>query len=162
MRRFQLLAYVAIVLPVGVFLWMGGRGEPPPMAREAGVDRVFGDCLPYGPQIELAGRMERETFPGPPNYESIEAGDDPETYWILHLPTPVCAQAGDEPDEGQERNVTRVQLVLAPDHYRSYRPMLGRHVIASGTLMQRLTGHHHTPLLLQVHSLRMAVEQPAM
>ena len=46
----------------------------------AGPAQAKNECLKYEPEIvEVAGVLETKTFPGPPNYESIEAGDRPET-----------------------------------------------------------------------------------
>lgn len=41
------------------------------------------DCLKDGDTVSLTGKVWRETFPGRPNYESIENGDEPETVWVL-------------------------------------------------------------------------------
>jgi len=37
------------------------------------------------PFITLRGKLIRHTFPGVPNYESIEDGDYPETRWVLEI-----------------------------------------------------------------------------
>ena len=48
-------------------------------------------CLPPEPAtVTLSGVLERQTSPGPPNYDSIAAGDAPETYFVLRLEQPVC------------------------------------------------------------------------
>ncbi len=39
------------------------------------------------PLIELKGKIFRHTFPGVPNYQSIEEGDAPETRWVLEIPS---------------------------------------------------------------------------
>jgi len=45
---------------------------------------LFAECMNYEPDaVSLTGKIIRKTFPGRPNYESIKAGDEPETYWIL-------------------------------------------------------------------------------
>lgn len=44
------------------------------------------DCLKDGDTVSLVGKVWRETFPGRPNYQSIEDGDEPETVWALTLP----------------------------------------------------------------------------
>ncbi len=44
-------------------------------------DRVI--PLPY---VALRGKLIRHTFPGAPNYESIENGDYPEARWVLEIP----------------------------------------------------------------------------
>ncbi|MBA2727895.1 MAG: hypothetical protein H0U49_06970 [Parachlamydiaceae bacterium] len=37
------------------------------------------------PFIKLRGKLIRHTFPGVPNYESIEDGDYPEIRWVLEI-----------------------------------------------------------------------------
>ncbi|MBI5888124.1 MAG: hypothetical protein HZB82_05355 [Deltaproteobacteria bacterium] len=42
------------------------------------------ECLSYWPaKVRLTGTIVEKTFPGPPEFESIEKGDRPETRWIL-------------------------------------------------------------------------------
>lgn len=48
------------------------------------------DCLEDGQDVRFVGSVSRETFPGPPNYENIDDGDEPETVWILTIATPNC------------------------------------------------------------------------
>ena len=40
----------------------------------------------YEPEIvELVGTLDLQTFPGPPNYDSIQKGDDIERHFYLKL-----------------------------------------------------------------------------
>lgn len=113
-------------------------------------------CLPYEPvPVELRGVLSRQTFPGPPNYESVEAGDRPETYWILTLDRPVCVEgtAGDDTNV-PEKGVRRVQLVLTEGQYSACGSLIGKKVTVSGTLFHAITGHHHTSVLMSVQAMR--------
>ena len=48
-------------------------------------------CVDYEPAVvKLDGRIGRRVFPGPPNYMSIENGDQEDVQLILHLSTPTC------------------------------------------------------------------------
>ena len=61
------------------------------------------------------GTLERKTFPGPPQYESIAAGDEPETVWLLKLDAPVCVSADPNDPSGinaAASSVGAVQLIL--------------------------------------------------
>jgi hypothetical protein len=115
------------------------------------------DCLAYEPaNVKLTGVIVRKTFPGPPNYESIHLGDKPETTWLLVLPKSVCVdQDKNEPDlNAAQKGVVRIQLVfLEPERYREYAGLVGKRVVAMGTLYEAHTGHHHTPVLLTVGTL---------
>jgi hypothetical protein len=107
------------------------------------------ECLAYDPEVvQLICTINRQTFPGPPNYESIRKGDKPETYWVLHLPDTVCTQPGGDNDG--EYKVTDLQLTLSRKQYVLYRKFLGRRVNVTGKLSHAITGHHHTPVLMEV------------
>lgn len=107
------------------------------------------ECLSYDPEVvQLVGTISRQTFPGSPNYESIRKGDKPETYWVLNLPDTVCTQpSGDNDGEDKVRDL---QLLLTPKQYALYRKFIGRRVNVSGKLSHAITGHHHTPVLMEV------------
>jgi hypothetical protein len=109
------------------------------------------DCLSYDTDsVQLMGTISRKTFPGPPNYESIRKGDKPETYWVLHLSSPICTKASG--DDDAETGVADLQLVLTQKQYALYRKFMGRRARVSvrGKLSHAITGHHHTPVLMQV------------
>ncbi len=114
-------------------------------------------CLKYEPQVvELKGKVKSVVFPGPPNYESIEEGDKPETYWVLYLSKGICVQgdAKSELNSETEKGVKSLQLVMTG--YDKYRPLLGKNVAVKGRLMHSFTGHHHTAVLIQVESISQA------
>lgn len=46
-----------------------------------------------------------------------------------------------------------MQLVLFDDEYKTKADLVNHDVTVTGTLTGAITGHHHTPLLLQVVSL---------
>jgi len=113
-------------------------------------------CLAYEPDVvKLEGKLITGTFPGPPNYESIRKGDKAETYWLLDLSTPICVdQDQKDPDlNAAQKDVRRVQLVIKPEFYKTNAALVGKQVLATGTLFAGITGHHHTPVLLTVTTL---------
>jgi hypothetical protein len=116
-------------------------------------------CLTYEPAVvTLTGTVIRKTFPGRPGYESIRHGDEPETYWLLDLPQPICVDEDkSEPWLNEaKQDVRLVQLVVDREAYKKYRRLVGKRVIATGTLFASITGHHHTPVLLTVKTLEPA------
>jgi uncharacterized protein DUF4431 len=116
-------------------------------------------CIQYEPAVvKLSGTLVRQTFPGPPGYESIPEGDQAESFWLIKLASPICV-AQDKADpliNTAKRNVRRVQLVVNEKMYKQYRKLVGRKVVATGTLFGEHTGHHHTPVLLTVSKLEAA------
>ena len=120
-------------------------------APAQGLAQAGQQCLSYEPAtVSLRGRLLRRTFPGPPDYESVKRGDKPETYWILHLDAPVCVAAS--ADNDAESGVTDLQLILSTADYARFRKFVGRaiRVDVQGKLSHAVTGHHHTPVLLEV------------
>ena len=106
-------------------------------------------CLSYEPdEVVLKGTIRRHTFAGPPNYESIAKGDRPERYWLLHLAQPICVSASSQWEK--ETGVSAVQLILT----KYDKTLVGRKVVATGTLFRAHTGHHHTKVVLTVSSIR--------
>ena len=113
-------------------------------------------CLPHEGHQRLEGLLVARTFAGPPNFESVKAGDQPERYWLLRLPRPICvAQDPADPDTGEgAKHVREIQLMFQPRDFARYRPLLGKTVIAEGAFMSAISGHHHTPILLEGAKLR--------
>jgi hypothetical protein len=114
------------------------------------------DCLAYEPSVvRLAGTVVQEVFPGPPNYEDVHRGDKPETIWLLVLSRPVCVkQDKKQSDLNPARTgVARIQMVLDQQRSRQYADLIGKRVVATGTLFGEHTGHHHTKVLLTVTTL---------
>jgi len=114
-------------------------------------------CLDYEPSIvELTGIMKRVVFPGPPNYESVEKGDEPEPYWVLYLDSAICVN-GDLKNNFNtaESEIKSLQLLIG--NYDKYRHLLGQKVTVMGMLTHSFTGHHHTPVMFGVREIRKAL-----
>jgi hypothetical protein len=106
-------------------------------------------CLGYQPAlISMSGVLERRTFPGRPNFESVAAGDEPETGFYLALPRAACFSAGSDPDASNLRDVRLVQLNLKPEQYDQLRPYLGKTISIQGAVYEAMSGHHHAPVVL--------------
>jgi hypothetical protein len=89
-------------------------------------------CLEYGP-IRLVGTVVRQTYAGPPDYESVTKGDQPQVIWLLQLDERVCVNANAR--FPREPTQIEVELALPPGGYERYRHLLGRKVIATGQLI---------------------------
>lgn len=112
--------------------------------------------LHYKPEvIQLKGTIETQTFPGPPNYESIKNGDKIESVWILRVDEPfdmITTSQDKDIEAAPEKNIKFVHLAIFND---SIWPKLadGKHVLVKGSLYHRENGHHHSRVLLETHSL---------
>lgn len=120
-------------------------------------------ALTYGPStVELTGTLDLQTFPGPPNYESIQDGDEIERHFYLKLEKPINVlpkkeNSGIENPE-EERNVKVIQLSISEEDdklWDRFRKLgKGGHVKVQGTLFHRFTGHHHSRVLMIVSNMQ--------
>lgn len=94
---------------------------------------VTSPCLEYG-IVSLPGTLVRQTYPGPPDYESVTKGDEPQVIWVLLLDRHICV-VDSNPRYPREYNEREIQLVLAADQYVQYRSLLGKKAIATGKLL---------------------------
>lgn len=112
-------------------------------------------CLKYEPEnVSLSGNLQKEVFPGAPNFESIEDGDTPETYYILHLSTSICVSPSQDEVNSFESDVYKVQLALQPSQDQALKSKLGSSIALTGTLFHQISGHHHTKVLMTVSDIK--------
>ncbi|WP_143738380.1 hypothetical protein [Erythrobacter colymbi] len=95
----------------------------------------------------MSGRLTRQVFAGPPNYESTAKGDAPEVALILELASPVCADDGEFIDG--TAMFDRVQVSShSPEVLERLRHSVRRTVTVHGGAFGAVTAHHHAPLVL--------------
>ena len=119
------------------------------------------DCLIDGNKVELTGKIWRETFPGPPNYKSIEDGDKPQTYWILTTEEPHCGKAYSMESGNVYKlngSFNRFQLVLSGKEYEKNQSLVFNRATVKGQLFSAYTGHHKTKMLIKVEELQSSSE----
>jgi hypothetical protein len=130
-------------------------------ALALGIEPALADeCARFEPAAtQLAGRLIAREYAGPPDFSSVAAGDVPERIWILMLQKPLCVRA----DPGSTLNIRsfaalkEVQVVdqgASSDLVR----LAGKEVEILGTLFAAHTGHHRTPVLLTIKTVRAARE----
>jgi len=113
-------------------------------------------CLRYEPEtVVLEGRLVQMTYPGPPNFESVEQGDKPEHGYYLKLKSSICLLGveGDLYNRSHD-SLTLLQLVPRQADYRALLADVGKELIVRGTLFGAQTGHHHTPVLLLLEEIK--------
>ena len=128
----------------------------------ASTGTVKAACLPFEPQtVELTGVAESRMFPGPPNYESIAHDDQPEYAIILELRKKTCF-SGKHRDGALTEPlwVDKIHIVnlkgkkpIAPKDLSKILRVRGRAFVAA-------TGHHRTPVLLDLESYRVESGSP--
>jgi hypothetical protein len=107
-------------------------------------------CLQYGP-IRLVGTLVRQTYAGPPDYESVTKGDEPRVIWVLQLDRRVCVSSNVR--YPREPTQMEIELALPADQYAQYRPLLGQKIIATGELVHG-GANYQKPLVLQADNLQ--------
>ncbi len=116
---------------------------------------VDDDCVIPLPYIQLRGKLIRHTFPGVPNYESIECGDYPEMRWVLEIPGTEVQRMIDLnyvteslycPDEEGWIQLIAVEDEDSPQYF------LNKQVIVEGYL-GTLISHIHTPATLEAKEM---------
>ena len=113
-------------------------------------------------KVQLSGSIESQTFPGPPNFESINSGDSVERHYYLKLvhPVDVVPLKGGHPtvtNTDPEIEVKIVQLSIDANDdalwAKCKKLEKGARVTILGSLFHRWTGHHHSRTLLYVESM---------
>ena len=109
-------------------------------------------CVEYG-AVSLAGTLVRQTYPGPPDFESITKGDEPRVIWVLQLDERACVYSYSAYiSEYREREL---QLVLDSEQYARFRKFLGKALIVTGELV-RGGAEHEKRLVLVVNEMKKA------
>jgi hypothetical protein len=112
-------------------------------------DSVF----PLSQEVVLEGVVEVCEFFGPPGYGEDPSKDSVERQ--LYLQTPIDIKVARKAGAAKENEYLQagplIQLVLLPDAaIERARELKGQRVRVRGTLFLAETGHHHTPVLIQV------------
>lgn len=111
---------------------------------------IFYSCLQYGP-ISLAGTLVRQTYAGPPDYESVTKGDEPRVIWVLQLDRRVCIESNAR--YPRELTQMEIEVALPADRYSQYRHLLGQKIVATGELIHG-GANYQKRLVLQAGELR--------
>lgn len=101
-------------------------------------------------EVKLSGVLHFRVFPGPPNYDCIEAGDYPEGCWVL------------KPDDRSKNLLARSMNLescdgkddeIAIEVDKQFEGTVEQYANAQVTCLGHVhhaeTAHHHTPLLLR-------------
>ena len=109
-------------------------------------------CLHYmGDPVILSGIVTNRTFYGPPNYGENPDTDSRETQGILVLSKPICVDKNPNGYDEAEKN--QLEVTLVPNSKTNLKDYLGKQVTVHGKLFHAFTGHHHTPVLIEIISI---------
>jgi len=106
-----------------------------------------GDCVRFGRQATLLGRIAEESRFGPPGYGEDPKTDKVITIFVIVLDRPVCVQHRGSGDD--IANVRRIQITGDLGVSRAGE-LIGRRAVATGILFEANSGYHHLPVLIDV------------
>ena len=107
-------------------------------------------CVRYSRDtVVVHGRVERRVYPGRPNYDSVPAGDHPDTVYVLRLTAPLCLIAS--ADGAARPTVSEVQLYFSATDERGVKALRGKEATLLGTLEEWTLGWQHLPVLFHIH-----------
>ncbi|QCP48955.1 DUF4431 domain-containing protein [Trinickia violacea] len=119
---------------------------------------IAGKAAEPSPSITLEGILVIGEFYGPPNYGENPHGDRIEHSLFLQLPATPATQLSDSqalaPLDQDARSTYFVQVVIHDSQRSAAESAIGHRVQVIGVPVVPLTGHHRTPLLIDVSSLK--------
>jgi hypothetical protein len=142
----------AFTLVACLIFWCSVRAATPTISDA--VDPTA-PCLNYdAPAVMLRGTLFNRIFFGPPGYGETPAQDAREHVFLLLLDAPICV-SGHPGDDSAEyhSNIIVVQLAAIHIDVELLKKAMGLRISARGELFPALTGHHRTPVLLDVRSI---------
>jgi len=115
------------------------------------------NCLPFqGKPVALQGSVVLRTFHGPPSYGEQTKTDRQESQVVLKLRRTICVVANREDGAAAETGQSEITLVAVRD--LDLRAFVGKEVDVEGTLFPAMSGHHHTPVLIQVERIQLPLD----
>ena len=115
-------------------------------------------CLNYDDSsVTLSGTIFTRTYFGPPNYGEHPESDARENAWLLLLDAPICVAGSSHPDldnNSPERDQILIHLAAIHMDATLLERAVGKRATVRGSLFHRLTGHHRTPVLMDVYEVR--------
>jgi len=113
------------------------------------------ECLRYEPtSVTLSGTLAARAGYGPPNYGETPDVDEKLTIYsiVLTRPVDVCGDSSDSMNRESFQGLREIQLNFW-DSKADPRPLVGRKVLAKGSLYAGYSGYHFTPVLLRLTKL---------
>ena len=115
-------------------------------------------CLHYTEPVHVVGTLAKSTVPGPPNWESVADGDEPQIAWFLMPAQPVCTKENPH-RKGIDlafRNVAVLHLYFDDDLSGRFHSLLNTHVAVTGWINSGVWAWDRSPVVLKVTDLRPA------
>ncbi len=139
------------LIVLGLLLAGCSSGENAEESQSAQTDSLKNEqaqAYHYEPETStLTGKLEMENFWGPPGYGEDTLTDMKENCAMLTLDAPIDVLADTSSEFNESVNDVGVIQLASTIKLNAY---IGKHVTLKGKLFGAQTGHHHTPVLLDV------------
>ena len=144
---------------IGLFLLLGTFAAQQKMPAESAHESRYR----YDTDgVQLQGTLVKRTYYGPPGFGETPAQDTREAVLVLRLTQPITVEPTlDAHARGSEnldtrRHITEIQLFILPlERTEEARKMLGKTVVAMGTLREAIAPGQHTDVTMNVKSLKL-------
>lgn len=107
--------------------------------------------------VTLEGIVNTCEYYGPPNYGENAKTDSLERFSILQTPLSVSEQLKLQnkktPITKKPQDTFFIQIVNLSNSKSKVTDKIGKRVRITGTLFEGITGHHHTPVLIELHGI---------
>lgn len=111
------------------------------------------------PDMRLEGTLNERKVYGPPGYGETPAKDERTTILILKLPNAITvepladAKGKDSPSLDTARHIHEIQLFIGRSRIAETRKLLGKEVVAVGTLNEAVAPSQYTKVWLDTRTL---------
>lgn len=100
---------------------------------------------------QLEGQLTTRLFYGPPNYGENPDTDEKVYPYLLKLKEPISITSEDGLDSFELDEFHLV--VINKDHFKFLEEQMGNNIDVKGQFFLAHTGHHRTPVLIEIESL---------
>ncbi len=99
--------------------------------------------------VKLSGVLHFRVYPGPPNYDCVEAGDYPEGGWVLKLDDQSKDMLAGPISLEYDEKTNEIAIEVDKQFEGTLEQYANAQVTCLGNVHYAETAHHHTPLLLR-------------
>ncbi len=155
-RRTKCSSAAVLALVVGAVVFMGHPEYRVRAQQQAGAKEATYKC--DTPGIQLEGMLTQRMFYGPPGFGETPAKDAREKVYLLKLERPVTMNPIDYPKAktcwDAFPHVREVQLFIASENKMNAGRLVGKAVLANGTIRESDAPSEHTKVTMDVKSLQ--------
>ncbi|ECG8517813.1 hypothetical protein DLR11_25130 [Salmonella enterica subsp. salamae] len=116
----------------------------------------YGACINDRDKITVSGNLSVQNFPGPPNFESVNRGDEKISVFMLHVDKGSrldcvidTTYSGDKINsDSKGKNWNEFMEIIPGDKSAQYEKLIGARVSITGYVFLAASPYHYTPALI--------------